>query len=37
CSLRNMFIEIVVLNILSDALPITTNGVQLTHASFAES
>nr|GEZ11644.1 putative ribonuclease H-like domain-containing protein [Tanacetum cinerariifolium] len=30
CSLRNMVIEIVVLNILSDALPITTNGVQLT-------
>nr|GEY19503.1 retrovirus-related Pol polyprotein from transposon TNT 1-94 [Tanacetum cinerariifolium] len=28
--LRNMVIEIVVLNILSDALPITTNGVQLT-------
>nr|GFB40703.1 putative ribonuclease H-like domain-containing protein [Tanacetum cinerariifolium] len=26
----NMVIEIVVLNILSDALPITTNGVQLT-------
>nr|GEU97705.1 hypothetical protein [Tanacetum cinerariifolium] len=37
CSLRNMVIEIVVLNILSDALPITTNGIQLTHASFAES
>nr|GEZ22343.1 copia protein [Tanacetum cinerariifolium] len=30
CSLRNMVIKIVVLNILSDALPITTNGVQLT-------
>nr|GFA17068.1 hypothetical protein [Tanacetum cinerariifolium] len=30
CYLRNMVIEIVVLNILSDALPITTNGVQLT-------
>nr|GEY24605.1 uncharacterized mitochondrial protein AtMg00810-like [Tanacetum cinerariifolium] len=27
CSLRNMVIEIVVLNNLSDALPITTNGV----------
>nr|GFD01988.1 hypothetical protein [Tanacetum cinerariifolium] len=26
----NMVIEIVALNILSDALPITTNGVQLT-------
>nr|GEV64859.1 putative ribonuclease H-like domain-containing protein [Tanacetum cinerariifolium] len=30
CYLRNMVIEIVILNILSDALPITTNGVQLT-------
>nr|GEZ61410.1 hypothetical protein [Tanacetum cinerariifolium] len=30
CSLRNMVIEIVVLNILSDAFPITTNGAQLT-------
>nr|GEZ55022.1 uncharacterized mitochondrial protein AtMg00810-like [Tanacetum cinerariifolium] len=30
CSLRNMAIEIVILNILSDALTITTNGVQLT-------
>nr|GFB46086.1 hypothetical protein [Tanacetum cinerariifolium] len=27
CYLRNVVIEIVVLNILSDALPITTNGV----------
>nr|GEW02168.1 hypothetical protein [Tanacetum cinerariifolium] len=27
---RNMVIEIVVLNILSDDLPITTNGIQLT-------
>nr|GFA64398.1 hypothetical protein [Tanacetum cinerariifolium] len=27
---RNMVIKIVVLNILSDALPITTNGVQFT-------
>nr|GEZ41310.1 hypothetical protein [Tanacetum cinerariifolium] len=33
----NMVMEIVVLHILSDALPITTNGIQLTHASFAES
>nr|GFB48282.1 ribonuclease H-like domain, reverse transcriptase, RNA-dependent DNA polymerase [Tanacetum cinerariifolium] len=30
CFLRNMVIEIVVLNILGDDLPITTNGVQLT-------
>nr|GEW01758.1 ribonuclease H-like domain-containing protein [Tanacetum cinerariifolium] len=30
CNLRNMVMEIVVLNILSDALPITTNGIQLT-------
>nr|GFA79734.1 ribonuclease H-like domain, reverse transcriptase, RNA-dependent DNA polymerase [Tanacetum cinerariifolium] len=37
CYLRNVVIEIAVLNILSDALPITTNGIQLTHASFAES
>nr|GEZ16111.1 hypothetical protein [Tanacetum cinerariifolium] len=37
CYLRNMVMEIVVLNILSDALPITTNGIQLTYASFAES
>nr|GEY82027.1 hypothetical protein [Tanacetum cinerariifolium] len=28
--LRNVIIEIAVLNILSDALPITTNGIQLT-------
>nr|GFB22359.1 hypothetical protein [Tanacetum cinerariifolium] len=27
---RNMVMEIVVLHILSDALPITTNGIQLT-------
>nr|GEZ91262.1 putative ribonuclease H-like domain-containing protein [Tanacetum cinerariifolium] len=30
CYLRNLVIEIAVLNILSDALPITTNGIQLT-------
>nr|GFB56939.1 hypothetical protein [Tanacetum cinerariifolium] len=30
CYLRNVVIEIAVLNILSDALPITTNGIQLT-------
>nr|GFC92602.1 copia protein [Tanacetum cinerariifolium] len=30
CYLRNVVIEITVLNILSDALPITTNGIQLT-------
>nr|GEX36424.1 putative ribonuclease H-like domain-containing protein [Tanacetum cinerariifolium] len=30
CYLRNVVIEIVVLNMLSDALPITTNGIQLT-------
>nr|GFA75437.1 hypothetical protein [Tanacetum cinerariifolium] len=32
----NMVIEIVVLNILSDALPITTNGVQLTMSNTQE-
>nr|GEV92426.1 hypothetical protein [Tanacetum cinerariifolium] len=30
CYLRNVVIEIAVLNILSDAMPITTNGIQLT-------
>nr|GFA47832.1 hypothetical protein [Tanacetum cinerariifolium] len=30
CYLRNVVIEIAVLNIFSDALPITTNGIQLT-------
>nr|GFA10162.1 hypothetical protein [Tanacetum cinerariifolium] len=30
CYLRNVVIEIAVLNILSDALSITTNGIQLT-------
>nr|GFB96036.1 ribonuclease H-like domain-containing protein [Tanacetum cinerariifolium] len=30
CYLRNMVMEIVILHILSDALPITTNGIQLT-------
>nr|GEZ66583.1 copia protein [Tanacetum cinerariifolium] len=30
CYLRNVVIEIAILNILSDALPITTNGIQLT-------
>nr|GEZ02125.1 copia protein [Tanacetum cinerariifolium] len=30
CYLRNVVIEILVLNILSDALSITTNGIQLT-------
>nr|GFB82346.1 uncharacterized mitochondrial protein AtMg00810-like [Tanacetum cinerariifolium] len=30
CYLRNVVIEIAVLDILSDALPITTNGIQLT-------
>nr|GEV77782.1 hypothetical protein [Tanacetum cinerariifolium] len=30
CYLRNMVMEIVVFNILSDNLPITTNGIQLT-------
>nr|GEY61271.1 putative ribonuclease H-like domain-containing protein [Tanacetum cinerariifolium] len=30
CYLRNVVIEIAVLNILSDALPVTTNGIQLT-------
>nr|GFA08283.1 putative ribonuclease H-like domain-containing protein [Tanacetum cinerariifolium] len=36
CSLRNMVIEMVVLNILCDALPIITNGVQLTMSNLQE-
>nr|GFA50484.1 uncharacterized mitochondrial protein AtMg00810-like [Tanacetum cinerariifolium] len=33
---RNVVIEIAVLNILSDALPITTNGIQLTMSNLQE-
>nr|GEZ26269.1 uncharacterized mitochondrial protein AtMg00810-like [Tanacetum cinerariifolium] len=33
---ENMVMEIVVLNILSDALPITTNGIQLTMSNLQE-